>query len=465
MDCACAKVSPATPPSRAALLAEIALRSAQRRKCEGAFRVERSVADAVRRALEREVSALRLVASASDFASTEGGRDAAAAVDECELMCEEARVCREHSRMAVEDATIRAIVAVEALERHTAIRREWGWKAAAEGTRGAHAVYKGALLAAERARWVALDEDVGVQLDSACEDAESRRSDWQLIKWVALPLGWVAGGARCLPWAEHAAFLYEPPARAERAANSAVWRAWLAERSLGGARAGADILLQPPPGSKQLAGIVDVHAMTLDVDGAVHALRCVRDEAPLLAAGDACRAPDCAASGGGVALRAALIVKAPAESQWALVRWTQEPASGSGDASAGRCKRVPRAALVHAAPPLRWHLARAVQDARAEYDAAHATATRATREAERLAVALRVEHARAVDAAKAFNLARTASVQTTCVVCRDAPPAIALLPCGHRCCCGDCANALRVRGSGRCPICRGAVEDSCRIYI
>ena len=42
-----------------------------------------------------------------------------------------------------------------------------------------------------------------------------------------------------------------------------------------GARAGADFLLQPPPGSKLVAGIVDVHSMTLDVDGALHALRCV----------------------------------------------------------------------------------------------------------------------------------------------------------------------------------------------
>ena len=461
------RVAPSTPSrvaGRAGLLAEIAARSTQRRKSENAHRVETAVADAVRRVLEREVSALRKIASASDFASTEAGRNAAAAVTACEQMCDRASKCRERSRMAAEDANARAQRAVEAQKRYGGIARQWQWKVAAEGSRGAHSVYMGAQLAAERARWVALDEDVGVQLDAACDDAETRRSDWQLIKWHALPHGWVAG---VVPWTEHAVFLYEPPPREEREANSAAWRKWLEERSLGGARAGADFLLQPPPGSKLVAGIVDVHSMTLDVDGALHALRCVcvSDDARPLAAGDACRAPD-GAAGGGVALRAALIVKAPAESQWALVRWTQESAARAGDATAvGRCKRVPRAAVTHAAPPLRWRLARAAQAALAECDAARVSAARTAREEERVALALWAERARAADAANAFDLARTASVQTTCIVCRDAPPVIALLPCGHRCCCADCAHALRGRGSGRCPICRAAVQNSCRIYV
>lgn len=50
--------------------------------------------------------------------------------------------------------------------------------------------------------------------------------------------------------------------------------------------------------------------------------------------------------------------------------------------------------------------------------------------------------------------------QRQCVVCMDRPREVALLPCGHLCCCIDCAAA-----SNTCPYCRQAVKSRPRIYI
>jgi len=49
--------------------------------------------------------------------------------------------------------------------------------------------------------------------------------------------------------------------------------------------------------------------------------------------------------------------------------------------------------------------------------------------------------------------------KTECVVCLTAEPVMALMPCGHRCACADCAPALRM-----CPICRCPVQEAKRIF-
>ena len=46
-----------------------------------------------------------------------------------------------------------------------------------------------------------------------------------------------------------------------------------------------------------------------------------------------------------------------------------------------------------------------------------------------------------------------------CVVCMDRAARIAMLPCGHLCCCEDCA-----RGLAQCPVCRTPVQTTQRIF-
>ncbi len=51
------------------------------------------------------------------------------------------------------------------------------------------------------------------------------------------------------------------------------------------------------------------------------------------------------------------------------------------------------------------------------------------------------------------------AVKTECVVCLSAEPVMALMPCGHRCACADCAPSLSL-----CPICRSPVQEAKRIF-
>ena len=51
------------------------------------------------------------------------------------------------------------------------------------------------------------------------------------------------------------------------------------------------------------------------------------------------------------------------------------------------------------------------------------------------------------------------AAKTECVVCLTAEPVMALMPCGHRCACADCAPSLRM-----CPICRCPVQEAKRIF-
>jgi len=57
--------------------------------------------------------------------------------------------------------------------------------------------------------------------------------------------------------------------------------------------------------------------------------------------------------------------------------------------------------------------------------------------------------------------------QSGCVICLDAPPELACVPCGHVCLCSGCARALTLNDSFRfkCPVCRTKVQCTMRIYL
>jgi len=57
--------------------------------------------------------------------------------------------------------------------------------------------------------------------------------------------------------------------------------------------------------------------------------------------------------------------------------------------------------------------------------------------------------------------------QSGCVICLDAPPELACVPCGHVCLCSACAQALTLTDSFRfkCPVCRIKVQCTMRVYL
>ena len=59
----------------------------------------------------------------------------------------------------------------------------------------------------------------------------------------------------------------------------------------------------------------------------------------------------------------------------------------------------------------------------------------------------------------ALSAAQAQEKVSQCVVCLDAPASHALLPCGHRRVCAGCAETMST-----CPICRGGVQGSVRIF-
>ena len=45
-----------------------------------------------------------------------------------------------------------------------------------------------------------------------------------------------------------------------------------------------------------------------------------------------------------------------------------------------------------------------------------------------------------------------------CIVCWFAAPSVVFQPCGHLCCCNDCAGPM-IKGSFACPMCRGTIRS------
>ena len=55
-----------------------------------------------------------------------------------------------------------------------------------------------------------------------------------------------------------------------------------------------------------------------------------------------------------------------------------------------------------------------------------------------------------------------ASAEDECVVCMEAPPTHASVPCGHRCICAGCVS--RAGLELQCPICRASVQMFMRVF-
>jgi hypothetical protein len=57
------------------------------------------------------------------------------------------------------------------------------------------------------------------------------------------------------------------------------------------------------------------------------------------------------------------------------------------------------------------------------------------------------------------------STQDLCVVCHDQKPVMAVVPCGHLCLCEGCSSScMEISGSRLCPLCRGNMQTTMKIY-
>merc|ERR1719350_870879 len=50
--------------------------------------------------------------------------------------------------------------------------------------------------------------------------------------------------------------------------------------------------------------------------------------------------------------------------------------------------------------------------------------------------------------------------QRTCKICMDKEVGVVFLPCGHLCCCVNCAPALK-----DCPVCRRSIQGTVRTFM
>jgi hypothetical protein len=63
-----------------------------------------------------------------------------------------------------------------------------------------------------------------------------------------------------------------------------------------------------------------------------------------------------------------------------------------------------------------------------------------------------------------------AETNDSCVLCQDDQAVMAMVPCGHVCLCKDCSDTYNSVGhtgstTRRCPLCRGNIQSTLRIYI
>jgi hypothetical protein len=136
----------------------------------------------------------------------------------------------------------------------------------------------------------------------------------------------------------------------------------------------------------------------------------------------------------------------------------------------------PLAALVLEAEAA-LHKARAAEAERASAAAkaaAKAAAAKAAAAAERLRIeeematlTLRMQtDARRVQEMQAQlgNSVVREDAETMCVVCFDAPKDHAIVPCGHQCVCAGCAEQLTKTRTPSCPVCRGPIERTMRVF-
>ena len=138
-------------------------------------------------------------------------------------------------------------------------------------------------------------------------------------------------------------------------------------------------------------------------------------------------------------------------------------ARGMRDAAARqRAALASREAAVAEAPRVREaiHAAQQAEAARRAAGAALDTARQAAQEA--VATLKRVESE--VAAVEGAVAARAGDAATLCIVCLDSERTHAFLPCGHRCACEKCSQALLDGAMCVCPVCRTPVDSRVRIY-
>lgn len=55
----------------------------------------------------------------------------------------------------------------------------------------------------------------------------------------------------------------------------------------------------------------------------------------------------------------------------------------------------------------------------------------------------------------------SSTMQTECVICMDEKCEVVFIPCGHMCCCQECAN----KELDSCPMCRGTIERKIKVVV
>jgi hypothetical protein len=55
--------------------------------------------------------------------------------------------------------------------------------------------------------------------------------------------------------------------------------------------------------------------------------------------------------------------------------------------------------------------------------------------------------------------------ENMCVVCFEAPMDHIIIPCGHQCVCGACAEALKREAHPACPLCREPISVTAKVFL
>ena len=96
--------------------------------------------------------------------------------------------------------------------------------------------------------------------------------------------------------------------------------------------------------------------------------------------------------------------------------------------------------------------------------AAAATAKRQQKEEEMAALTLRLQQMQA-ELGSGSGTPQPDEDETLCVLCLDAPKDHIIIPCGHQCVCGACAEKLKRVRNPACPICREPINATFKVFV
>jgi hypothetical protein len=71
---------------------------------------------------------------------------------------------------------------------------------------------------------------------------------------------------------------------------------------------------------------------------------------------------------------------------------------------------------------------------------------------------------RQVQAELGSGTPQTGAEETMCVVCFDAPKDHIMVPCGHQCVCGACAELMTKARTPTCPVCREPIRETMKVF-